>query len=95
MRLETPERLQVISASYEVSIVVPGAGNRVKLLGSAGRVEQPLPRLERDHLVVVSVEHQNRCFDLPYLPDGRFMLQVECAPEETEAVLAELRGAGV
>ena len=28
---------------------------------------------------------------LPYLPDGRFMLQVKCAPEETEAVLAELR----
>ena len=28
---------------------------------------------------------------LPYLPDGRFMLQVICSPEETEAALAELR----
>ena len=27
----------------------------------------------------------------PYLPEGRFLLEVVCAPEETDAVLGELR----
>jgi hypothetical protein len=52
--------------------------------------------LEASRLTPIYIDHVERAelVDLlPFLPEGRFMLQVECAPEETETVLTELRAA--
>jgi hypothetical protein len=50
--------------------------------------------LEASRITPIYLDHVARAelADLlPYLAKGRFMLQVECTPQETEAVLAELR----